>query len=93
MLESKGKKKCSTKKFYCYLCLDMGMLIVRYNDIKIYWAEGAFLGHSTFSETMPPTRFQEIHGAIPLMLQSSYDRNTANDDSLWSCRSVLDQFI
>jgi hypothetical protein len=68
-------------------------LIVGYNDIKKYWAEGAFLGHSTLSEMMSQTRFQETCGSISLMSCSRYDGDTANDDHHWSSRSVLDQFI
>jgi hypothetical protein len=87
------KNICVIKEFYGYLGLEMGMWIVRYNDIKKYLAEGAFLGHSTFSETMSQNRFQDIHGPISLMSLSAYDGDTANDDPIWSCRSALDQFI
>jgi len=57
VLESKGKKICSVQEFNGYLGLELGMSIVKYNGIKKYWAEGAFLGHSTFSERMSQTRF------------------------------------
>ena len=93
VLESKGKRICSIQEFNGYLGLELGMSIVKYNDIKKYWAEGAFLGHSTFIDTMSRTRFQEIRGSISLSSRSHYDGDTANDDPLWSCRSVLDQFI
>jgi hypothetical protein len=42
---------------------------------------------------MSRNRFQDICGLISLMLPSTYDNDAANDDPLWSCRSVLDQFI
>ncbi len=92
-LQVKGKKACSIKEFYACLGLKMGMPLVNFNDIKRFWAEGNFVGHETFCRSMPRTTFQDIHEAICLISPKSYDNDTANDDPLWSCMSLLDQFI
>jgi hypothetical protein len=56
-LEEKGLKSCSMKEFQAYMGLELGMSLLKYNDIKQHWAEGCFLGHETFRGTMSQTHF------------------------------------
>jgi hypothetical protein len=93
VLVSKGKKSVSTKEFYAYKGLEMGMSSVKYNALKSYWSKGQFLGHETFKETMSRNCFMEVRSCVWLVAMQSYDGQTAIDDPLWFCRSVLDEFI
>jgi hypothetical protein len=93
VLERKGRKQATVKEFYAYIGLEMGMSLLRYNDIKKYWAEGSFVGHETFRDTMSRNRFQEIRSCISFLSPKAYDAATAHDDPLWTCRSLLDHFI
>jgi hypothetical protein len=92
-LISKGHKSCSSKEFFAYIGLELGMSLVKYNDIKSYWASGCFVEHDTFRDCMSRTRFQNIRSAVRFSAQSSYDANMAHNDPLWFICSVLDQFI
>ena len=58
VLVGKGKKECDVKEFYVYIGLELGMSLLKFNDIK-----------------------------------KSYDGEAAASDSLWACRSILDQLI
>jgi hypothetical protein len=89
VLVSKGKKSVSMKEFYAYMGLEMGMSLVKYNTLKSYWSNGKFLGHETFKETMSRNRFMEVRSYVWFVAMQSYDGQTANDDPLWFCRSVL----
>jgi hypothetical protein len=40
----KGKKTCSVKEFFAYIGLELGMSLIKFNDIKKYWAQVCFLG-------------------------------------------------
>ena len=93
VLVSKGKKSVSMKEFYAYMGLEMGMSLVKYNALKSYWSNGKFLGHEMFKETMSQNRFMEVRSCVRFVSMQSYDGQTANDDPLWFCRSVLDEFI
>jgi hypothetical protein len=89
-LQQKGQKSRSMKEFQAYMGLELGMSLLKYNDIKQYWAEGCFLGHEIIRGTMSRTRFQQIRASVCLQ---SYDGQTAANDPLWSRRSLLEQFI
>jgi hypothetical protein len=52
VLLDKGRKQCSCKEFLAYIGLELGMSLMKFNDIKKYWARGSFLGHETFCSTM-----------------------------------------
>jgi hypothetical protein len=69
------------------------MSLVKYNDIKSYWALGCFVGHDTFCDCMSRTRFQNIQSAVQFSAQSTYDANMAHNNPLWFICLVLDQFI
>jgi hypothetical protein len=60
VLLEKGRKQCSCKEFLAYIGLELGMSLMKINDIKKYWARGSFLGHETFRSTMSRSRFQDI---------------------------------
>lgn len=92
-LEKKGRKKCTKAEFKAYVGLEMGMSLLRFNDIKKYWATGSFLGSETFRTTMSRDRFISIRSCICFRSPTSYDADEANDDPLWTCRSLLDNFI
>jgi hypothetical protein len=81
-LISKGHKSCSSKEFFTYIGLEHGMSLVKYNDIKSYWASGCFVGHDTFQDCMSRTRFQNIRSAVQFSAQSTYDANMAHNDPL-----------
>jgi hypothetical protein len=76
------------KEFQAYMGLELGMSLVKHNVIKLYWAEGCFLGG-----TMSRTYFQQIHACDHFSSQQSYNGQTAANDPLWSCQSILQQFI
>jgi hypothetical protein len=90
---AKGHKRCSSKEFFAYIGLELGMSLVKYNDIKSYWASGCFVGHDTFRDCMSRTGFQNIRSAARFSAQSTYDANMAHNNPLWFIRSLLDQFI
>ncbi len=93
VLERKGRKQLTIKEFYAYVGLELGMLLLWFNDIKKYWAEGSFVGHETFHDTMSRNCFQEIRSSICFLSPKTYDAATAHDDPLWTCHSLLDHFI
>jgi len=92
-LLAKGRTECSPKEFYGYIGLELGMSLLKFNSISSYWAKGCFLGHDTFREAMPRTRFQDVRSAVRFSTMKSYDHETALNDPLWFCRSMLEQFI
>jgi hypothetical protein len=69
------------------------MSLLKFNDIKKYWAKGSCLGHETFRETMSHNRFQKIRASVRFISKAAYDPEGAASDSLWYSRSLLDQFI
>jgi len=92
-LISKGHKSCSSKVFFAYIGLELGMSLVKSHDIKSYWAKGCFVGHDTFWDCMPRTCFQHILSAVRFSAQSTNHANMAHNNPLWFIRLVLDQFI
>jgi hypothetical protein len=92
-LISKGHNSCSSKEFFAYIGLELGMSLVKYNDIKSYWASGCFVGHNTFRDCMSRTHFLNIRSAVQFSEQSTYDANMDHNDPLWLICLVLDQFI
>jgi hypothetical protein len=92
-LEKKGRKKCTKVEFKAYVRLDMGMSSLHFNDIKKYWATGSFLGSDTFRTTMSRDHFIRIRSCVCFHSPTSYDADEANDDHLWTFRSLLDNFI
>jgi len=93
VLLDKGRKQCSCKEFLAYIGLELGMSLMKFNDIKKYWARGSFLGHETFRSTMSRSRFQDIRSCVRFSSKQSYDSDGASTDPLWFCRSLIDQFI
>jgi len=93
MLTGSGRKSCSDKEFLAYVGLELGMSLLKFNDIKKYWAKGSFLGHETFRETMSRNRFQKIRASVRFISKAAYDPEGAASDPLWYSRSLLDQFI
>jgi hypothetical protein len=93
VLVEKGRKALYAKEFFAYMGLELGMSLLKFNSMKSYWARGNFLGHETFRTTMSRTRFQEIRSSIRFTSNASYDNESASSDPLWSCRSLIDQFI
>ena len=83
-LEKKGRKKCTKAEFKAYVGLEMGMSLLRFNDIKKYWATGSFLGSDTFRTTMSRDRFIRIWSCVCFRSPTSYDADEANDDPLWT---------
>jgi hypothetical protein len=50
VLVGKGKKDCGIKEFYAYIGLELGVSLLKFNEIKRYWAQGCFLSHETCFE-------------------------------------------
>jgi hypothetical protein len=92
-LEKKGRKRCTKIEFNAYIGLEMGMSLMKFNDIQKYWSSGCFLGHDTFRSTMSRDRFKQIRGCVCFSSPSFYDADEANADPLWTCRTLLDNFI
>ena len=93
VLIGKGRKPTSNPEFFAYIGLELGMSLLKFNEISKYWSRGSFLGHDTYKDTMSRQRFQEIRSCVRFHSQSSYDAELASSDPLWFCRSLLDQFI
>jgi hypothetical protein len=69
------------------------MLLMKFNDIYKYWSSGCFLGLDTFHTTMSRDHFNQICSCICFSSPSLYDADEANEDPLWSCQTLLDNFI
>jgi hypothetical protein len=92
LLLRKGRKACTPIEYMAYMGLELGMSLVKFNEMKKYWARGSFLGHETFRDTMSRKRFLEIRSCVRFYSQEEYDPQTASEDPLWLCRSLLEQF-
>jgi hypothetical protein len=60
VLVEKGQKPVYIPEFFACIGLELGMSLLKFNEIKKYWAQGSFLGHDTFKDTMSRTLFQKI---------------------------------
>ena len=81
----KGRRRCTKNDFFAYIGLEMGMSLMKFNDIHKYWSSGCFLGHDTFRTTMSRDRFKQIRSCICFSSPSLYYADEANKDLLWSC--------
>jgi hypothetical protein len=59
------------------------MSIVRYNDIKQYWATSLFEGNSTLQNTLSQNKFQLICANVSFADPDSYNHVSASKDPLW----------
>ena len=91
-MKVQGHDKLRKEKFAAYTGLEMGMSIIRLNDIKQYWADSAFMGHETFKIMISRMDFQNICANIPLHDLNVYDHDLASSDPLWHSRSMLEHF-
>lgn len=90
-LEKKGRNKITEKKLYAYVGLELAMSILRLSEIRDYWKQTMFEGHSDFSRVMSRDDFQNIRGS--LRFYPFYDSPIATKDPLWHSRLMLEHFM
>jgi hypothetical protein len=92
-LEKKGQKRSTKCEFNAYISLEMGLSLMKFNDIQKYWSSRGFFGHDTFCSTMSHDHFNQIRSCVCFSSPSLYDVDEAIADPLWACRTLLENFI
>jgi hypothetical protein len=64
VLVNKRKKAVTLMEFTAYIGLELGMSLLKFNQLKSYWANASFLGHETFKSTMSRNHFMDIRAAV-----------------------------
>ena len=80
------------KKFMAYIGLELATSIIHLNDLKSYWCQDLFSGHSDFRMTMVRDDFLQIRSNLVLRDPASYDHQEASQDPLWHSRKLLEHF-
>ncbi len=81
----------SKREFDAIWGLEMGMSVLQFNNVRSYWADGKFLGHPTFYETMSRNRFQTICRYMTFYNpdgEGGYQHKTVSKDPLWHSRTL-----
>lgn len=79
VLMSKGEPSATGVEIDAYIGLEMAMSLVPITDIKEFWSDKKFQGHSDFKETMSRSRFQVIRASF--QLHPPYDSDEVISDT------------